>query len=532
MFLVRSESGGRFRGIPGVSAVVGEAARVLGTPGRDVLVFEGTLHPDTGLDLDGVLKLCRSGPLLKGWRQIRGRYAGVYLTAAERTAVAFTDHLGSHEVYYWHDGARFAVGDAFAALVRGLPGAARRLDTAAAEEFTALGLMVGGKTFAGGVRRLAAGSTLTLRPDGAKVDRFWRYTMDSSRRPDRDLDDAVDECWALLTTSADRVRSELGANGTVLLGLSGGMDSRLTAVLCRQAGIRVFPYFFGERQSDAARVAGAVAQRLGLALHFPGSNRSFPDLFRQSVDHQPMADLEWCKYLTGREDLLRALPPMAGLMSGHLGDHLLGNWSPRASRGPDDDGQLAAELVSMCALEPLGAQAAERIAAAVRLQLAEIGGSVLQRKQGFWFHCMNPSVRRCGLFHQFSTLPHFSLFEEAGVTDFALSLPPRWHLRNRFYSRLYERHAPDLHPARLPVENGSNDHKPVERWLTGNPLLREKVAELVDLREPVDVCDPALTFAAAVAEITAGRASRTWIHRFFRHLTVRAYQHAFEEGGS
>ncbi|MFI0898195.1 hypothetical protein [Streptomyces sp. NPDC020983] len=531
MFLVRSEPAGEFAGIPGVSAVVDEAARVLGTPGRDVLVFEGTLHPDSGLDLDGVLRLCRSGPAGRGWEQVRGRYAGVYVNAADRTAVAFTDHLGSHDVYCWHDGARFAVGNAFTALVRGLPGAARRLDTAAAEEFTSLGLVVGGRTFAAGVRRLAAGSTLTLRPAGAKAERFWRYTMDGGS-PERDLDDAVDECWALLTASADRVRRALGANGTVLLGLSGGMDSRLTAVLCRRAGIDVIPYFFGEPQSDAARVAGAVAQRLGLELHFPGGNRSFPNLFGRSVDHQPMADLEWCKYLTGREGLLRSLPPVAGLMSGHLGDHLLGGWGPRAPHGPDDDGRLAAELVSMCALEPAGGRAAERITAAVRLQLAEIGGSVLQRKQGFWFHCTNPSVRRCGLFHQFGTLPHFSLFEDVGVTEFALSLPPRWHLRNRFYSRLYERHAPDLAPARLPVENGSNDHKPVERWLTGNPLLREKVAELVDPREPVDVRTSGPTFAAAVEQITAGRASRNSIHRFFRHLTVRAYQHTFEGGGS
>ena len=364
-----------------------------------------------------------------------------------------------------------------------------------------------------------------LDANGASAQQAWQYRLDQQAYADAELDEVVDAGWHAVQQAAARLAARLGPGAVVSLGLSGGLDSRLTLCAAMAAGCDIRPYFFGEPDSSEAGLAAMVAHRLGATLQLPGACSSFPRYFRRSLLFQPMADLEWCKYWSGRDQLTQS---SLAVMSGHLGDHFLGEWSVRARWGPDDDRGLAAELISSCALEKADDATSDRIIGEIAAQTAEIGGSVRQRKQGFWYMAINPSIRRCGLFSTRGAVPHFTFFEDRGVLEHGLAIPLAYRRRNRYYLRLFERHLPDVCPAAIPLADGRNGHKPIEKWLFGNRTFRAEIRKLVDLEKTYLTNSRHPRIGDVVESIMSGGESRNEIHQFFRCLTIRAYQTAFE----
>jgi asparagine synthetase B (glutamine-hydrolysing) len=524
MFLV---SGSAVRGSGQPVVVCTEPAVQFGDAGRDRLVFSGVVYPDTGRSVDDVLRLCRQRAPVAEWRSVKGRYAGAHVDLCTGELTVFTDHVGVHDVYAWQAGpdsdvTSWAVSDDFAALARSVPGPARRLDRVAAEQYLAFGFTVNGRTLAEGIRRLPPGARVRVADGRTQREAVWSYI---ERERHWTIDDAVDECWALLGRAASRVRAVTGPRSRGLLGLSGGRDSRVSARVCLDAGIDVRPYFFGERVSEAAEVAEQVGTVLGLKVHFPERNREFPSYFERSVRSQPLADLEWCKYPTGRGELVADVD---AILSGHLGDHVFGVRSFRSSSGPGDDRSVARELFYSCAKEKTDADAVDRIIDEVSVQVAAIGGSVSQRKQGFAFHTVNMGVKQCGLFRDFSGVPHYSLFEDVDVIDAALAIPASWRLRNRFYQRMFARYLPELDVGEIRAPGRSNDHKPVDEWLRGNTRFADAVCDLIDPDEDTGLPGNYRTFAEAVTDIIAGRSTKNDIHAFFRRLTIGSYQRHYE----
>ena len=522
MFLIASHDEPDGQGIPGFRVVADESVAVLGEPGRDCLVLAGVLYPDTGLDANDLLRMFRERE--QDWRDVKGNYAGVYLDAATGGLVAFNDHAGIHDLYAWLDDPEgaVAVSDDFAALARHVPAAARRLDRRAAEQYIVLGTTVNGRTFAEGIRRLPPGSRLSAVDGTFTRDAVWRYEM---RPADWTMDEAVDHCWELLLRSARRTRALTGPLSRCPLGLSGGRDSRITARVCLDAGIDVRPYFFGEHASDAALVSVDVAGALDLKVDFPGRNRELARYFDRSSRDQPLADLEWCKYLTGRDVLIA---DANAVLSGHLGDHIFGIQSFRAATGPEDDRGVARELFQNYAMEHAHPDTVEEITAEITSQIAAIGGSILQRKQGFHYHTKNMTVRQCGLFRTLEGIPHYSPFEDIDVLDAALTLPNSWRLRNRFYQRMFDVHLPELGVDRIRAAGSDNEHKPVHLWLRGNAEFSSAVHTLVDPGEDFGLYGQDLTFGEAAERIVGGVATKNDVHRFFRRLTIKAYQRHYE----
>jgi asparagine synthetase B (glutamine-hydrolysing) len=530
MFLIAKHDGPDPHDVPGFRVLTAGPVTVLGERGRDILVLAGVLYPDTRLRPDDVLRMFRDERPLEQWRTVKGCYAGAYVDARTGGVTVFNDHAGIHDVYAWLDRpggpsapvANFAVSDDFATLARHVPAAARRLDGDASVQYVALGTTINGRTFAEGIRRLAPGTRLTVLNGEITRQAVWRYEM---RPAGWTMDEAVTHCWDLLGRAAQRMRALTGPRSRGLLGLSGGRDSRITARVCLDAGIDVRPYFFGEQNSDAATIVNQIAQALDLKVEFPGHNRGLARYFDRSLRHQPLADLEWCKYLTGRDELVADADAM---LSGHLGDHVFGIRSFRAATGPEDDRGVARELLQNYLLEKTDPDTAERIVDEITAQVAEIGGSVIQRKQGFHFHTMNMTAKQCGLFQTLERLPHYSPFEDIDVLEAALTLPDAWRLRNRFYQRMFTQCLPELGVDRISAAGSGNEHKPIHEWLRGNADFAEGVAALVDPGEDLGLYRQERTFGDATAQILAGQATKNDIHQYFRRLTIQAYRRYYE----
>ncbi|MGW7574929.1 hypothetical protein [Streptomyces sp. NPDC054765] len=515
------------QGLPGLRVVTDDRVAVLGRTGHDLLVFDGVLHPDSGLTPERLLQLLRrtaGAGTAADWAPVKGRYAGAYLRAGPggTRLLAFHDHLGVSDLYAWIDGAdravrRFAVGNDFAALLPWAPASARRLDTYAADAFRVLGATVNGRTFARGVRRQPPGTLLTLDGGTVRRERSWRYRFEPTAR---DRDEALDTCWQLIERAGRRIAAGTQQGGPALLGISGGHDSRVTGAACVAAGLEVIGYFFGERRSAAGRAAGHVARTLDVPLDFAGRNRELPRYFDASLRHQPMADLEWCKYLPGRDSLVA---DSGALLSGRLGDHLFSEKGHQPEDGPQDDDGIATDVFRELAKEATDPATTERIIADITQELSDLGGSGVQRRRGFNFHSMSMSVKQCGLFHTLGKIPHYSVFEDLDVFESALDLPNAWRVGNRFYDTLLERHQPRLAPGRIGVPT-TNEHKPIERWLRDNAEFADHAGRLLDPAEDMALSGQRQTFGQALDAMLTGRATRNEIHQYFRRATVKVYE--------
>ncbi|MGW1835151.1 hypothetical protein [Streptomyces sp. NPDC002067] len=530
MFLVLGDGTAETRGLRGLRLVTDGGVRVLGRHGHDLLVLDGVLHADGGSTPEELLHRLRrpggAGPD-GDWSRVRGSFAGAYLSAGPggTRLLAFNDHLGVSDLYTWIDGPDhavrgFAVGNDFAALLGHLPQRARRLDTRAADAFRALGATVNGRTFARGVRRAPPGALLAFGDGAVRRGRSWRYRFSPRAR---DMDEAVERCWELIGRAGRRIAASAAPGAPALLGVSGGHDSRVTGAACAAAGMELTGYFFGERDSSAARAAGEVARILGVPLGFTGPARELPRYFEESAHRRPLADLEWCKYLPGRGPLVAGA---GALLSGRLGDHLFSDKGHQPEDGPQGDREIAESLFAELAKEAAPEAAAEAVVADITEELSGLGGSGVQRRRGFNFSSMSMSVKQCGLFHTYGRVPHHSVFEDLDVFESALDLPNAWRVGNRFYDTLLERKQPLLAPARTAVPT-TNEHKPLERWLRGNTEFAAHAGRLFDPAEELGPCGARRTAGESVDAIVAGRATRDEIHQYFRRATVRAYERIY-----
>ncbi|MEV0261228.1 hypothetical protein AB0I49_07775 [Streptomyces sp. NPDC050617] len=528
--MVAADASAGERGLPGLRVVTDDRVTVLGRDGHDLLLFDGVLYPDSGMTPERLLRMLRNtagAATAADWAPVKGRYTGAYLRAGAggTRLLAFNDHLGVADLYSWADGPDravrgFAVGNDFPALLARVPARARRLDERAADAFRVLGATVNGRTFAEGVRRQPPGALLSFDRGTVRRARSWRYRFEPAAR---DMDEALDTCWRLIERAGRRIAACAPPGGPALLGVSGGHDSRVTGAACVAAGMELTGYFFGERHSAAGRAADRVAQALGVPLDFAGHHRELPRYFAESLRRRPMSDLEWCKYLPGRDALVAK---SRVLLSGRLGDHLFSDKGHQREDGPHGDRAIAAELFRELAKEEAGEAAAERITADIAEELAGLGGSGVQRRRGFNFQSMSMSVKQGGLFHAFGKIPHYSVFEDIDVFESALDLPNAWRVGNRFYDTLLERERPRLARSSIDAPT-TNEHKPIERWLRGNAEFAEQAGRLLDPAEDMAVPGRERTFGQALDAMLAGRATRNDIHQYFRRATVKAYERTY-----
>jgi Asparagine synthase len=447
--------------------------------------------------------------------------AAVVRAGAPCDVTLVAHRYGFVDLFHWSEGGRFLASPSLAALLRqlALAGVPLALDEDSVAEYLAVDFVPEGRTWVRGVHRAAPGSVVTLSPAGVRCERRWRYRLSGAAA---DHDTAVDDLHRALTDAAGEA-ARYAAGRPVALALSGGLDSRVTAALLKAAGVDVVAYFIGEPVSDAAEVARAVAAALDLPLRFPSANRELTASFDDSLAYSPMSNLEWCKYVTGRHHV----GPYAALASGYLGDHLVGEWPFATSEGPADTEGLGDLLVSRCLVQPVGADLRRRLVASFARMLAVWDGPVAERKQAFWWETVNLEMKECGIRHDFGRSPHFSLFESGPVVELGLSLPVEWHLRNRFYRSYFRRRLPHLWTDRIRVENRTNDHKPIERWIAGNDEFAGYLEAHLDAMAALPGVGEPVTHGRLLDDVRQGRLSRNRVHALFRSLTVAAFAHTY-----
>ncbi|GAA1972850.1 hypothetical protein [Kitasatospora viridis] len=500
-----------------------DSARTIRQPDGSLLLFEGNLYPDSPVTTADLAQQFAAGRPAQRLAEAKGQYSGAHLDPAGGTVHAFNDHLGVHDVFIRQSGDSFALGNDLGALLRALPTTADELDETAVEDYFALEFALGGRTFARSVRRASPAALITAEARGGapRAERYWQWQHEPAVEG---FDDAVDAMYELLLGATRRIAALGSAPERWCLGLSGGLDSRVVGALARTAGLRPHGYFFGERESDAGSVTGQLATALGIEVRFPGRNREFPAHFATSLDRFPMANLEWCKYVTGRD----RLPDYDALLSGRRAELFL-RGTAQYFRSGFPERATPEDFYDAFAGTSADEGHRKPVCARLEAELRDVPGSSLRKRRHLGQLRMHSSWKDCALFRDFAGRPHYSPFDDLDVISYGLRLPPEWQRGARFHRALLERHFPHVAESRIRRDEvGNNDNKPLERWLSGNEDFLRAVRECVpDPAEPVPGERSLGSYEETARRISEGRHSRNEIHYFFRRLTVAGFRKAY-----
>ena len=144
-------------------------------------------------------------------------------------------------------------------------------DEVSKEEFLLTGYVTGADTLYPNVKQVQAGEMIDVSPDESgnmivTPTRWYRFVHDEPPRWD---EDDLRQELNRRTLSVHRRLVEYAAGRQVVIPLSGGYDSRLTATILKQMGYKnVISFTYGIEGNVEARVSEQVAKKLGLRWHF------------------------------------------------------------------------------------------------------------------------------------------------------------------------------------------------------------------------------------------------------------------------
>lgn len=192
----------------------------------------------------------------------------------------FNDYFGIYHLYGDEHGN--VVSSSFLAVLRSLEEA--RVSPQALYEYIFDAASYGTETLIRGVRRLETSRIHALQPRRKWLPKTCRLAQ--SELPGR-FEDQVDAANADLVSYFEMLRANFGER--LLLGVSGGYDSRLLLAAALKAGARPQLFVGGGAASADVRVAKALAAARGLRLeHFDTAALAEPpaDRFPQSVEEK------------------------------------------------------------------------------------------------------------------------------------------------------------------------------------------------------------------------------------------------------
>ena len=495
------------RGNDWAAAAIAPPARLAGCDAGiinehgDILIWTGDVvlpdcRPKTTYDADEPLSVGRQ--LLDRLRQrgidaladIDGSFCGAWYAGGEDRWIVFNDRFGLIPVFYAASGDRIVIGP-YAWLAWQATGRPLHLQQEGVVDVLRATNVMGDRTLIEGVHWLVGGSALLL-PRGPvpgcrlETRTYWEY-----HNPPQAADKFEAAAEAGAEVILDTVRQQASGDAPLLMGISGGMDSRMILAACDALGSVPATYTLGWPFSEDVRFGRQLAAA-AVAAH---------TLIEPQQDallaHLPRLIVECDGLHSGRHlGLVTALGDFLADRAGSvlLEGYLLGMVGGSAT--VEDDDLPLDRPAHACRWAGKHFHAGGDIETINSLLLPEIARSSLQRWQGEIDDRYrrapggNPFERaeytimngRSGRIDALGThlLRTHAVVRSPGTTrrwlDFFASLPADWRRGKRLYMQILRRRFPRF--ARIQRANYSGLPISDSRWLREYCWQREKLYRL------------------------------------------------------
>ena len=267
---------------------------------------------------------------------LNGSFAVVLHTPS--VVLAAVDRVRSIPLYYGQQGHLCMVSDD-ARKVRDFV-AAQSTSMLASYEFLLLGYVTGGDTLFPSVRQLQAGEVVRMgavsEGSGFSTHRYYRFLhKDLWSAPAEELFPILDSIFA---RAFERL-AQSSRGQTLVIPLSGGLDSRLISVMLKRLGMEnVICFSYGRPGNRESRISRDVASTLGYPWHFVPYTRTAWATWFHSEERK--AFYRYCDGLSSLPviqdwpaiwDMKKQglIPENSVFVPGHTGDFLSGKHIPR-----------------------------------------------------------------------------------------------------------------------------------------------------------------------------------------------------------
>ena len=285
-----------------------------------LLLFKGFLYFDTPFVPEDIIEFLTAETEFADFKKFKGNYCGCLVDKRENTVFMFTDQLGLNDLYYYFKDGELILSDKFSEFFNLKNFFINDTDQLALSQFVMYEHVVGDRTFISHIKTVPYASVNKIDLLNGTCDhiRYWQYMPCPA--DNFDVEKGFAKLDSLLKNSSARILKAYPDND-FLIGLSGGLDSRLAAKYAIQSGYKLKPFVFGNKNSDAVKIASKVAKQLKLDLNIQYIKNSFFDLKKEHVAYDPMMNIMYTAYCSVKDNL----PSAECVLSGFNGDNIFGS---------------------------------------------------------------------------------------------------------------------------------------------------------------------------------------------------------------
>ena len=419
-----------------------------------ILIFKGYLFPENKLDEKQLLiSIIKNG--LDIISKLKGNFCGVFCDLDENIISFFTDKVRYFDLFYYFSNDIFLISDKFIEMMRSKLFSVIDVNIQALLEFVIFEYPILGKTFLNEIYFVPLGSIYQIDLTQKTLEKKNYYNI--IFKPNRDFykNRRYDDLEKLFDNAIIRIKGLFPSNIIYGLGLSGGLDSRLTAYLAKKHDLKIKTFIFGEKKSDAYYIARKIARKLRLDHYELGYERDFFQYAEKGINYNPMMSLYYAWYYA----IYKRLPKFNIFLTGFFGGGQYGELHKTSYLYIKNSEQFANEILNAYFKYDLGEDGIDFFknkSLLSRIKGDLINFSTNSPNSEYWekfeefnykrqliYVKNNPSFNFYGL-HEFN----YSVLVDQDIVDFFLQLPPFLRLKRKYFLEFLKDKTPHLYKIR------------------------------------------------------------------------------------
>ncbi len=287
-----------------------------------LLLFNGYLYPDIPVTVDDLFAQLAGGQIHQSLEQFKGQFCAFLISKnTDQPMIKIcTDILGMRDIFYHYKDKNLIISTKFTDFFQLKNFSQDDLDSTAIAEFLLYEHVFHDRTFISSIKLLpyASVGTFLLAEERCITERYWEFTYTPERKKSRR--EVYEQLDSLFTKAMERIAA-VASPQPFIIGLSGGLDSRLVAFYAKKMGFDLSAFLFGTAGADAFDISRQIADSLQISLSINEVPDSFFSSYKEHMQYDPMMNVMYTAYTSIGD----SLPAKANMLTGFNGDNMFGS---------------------------------------------------------------------------------------------------------------------------------------------------------------------------------------------------------------
>ena len=285
---------------------------------NQLLIIKGHLYPDLNYNFVDMFNYLSNKSIDKTFKKFKGKYCGVFINKQNNSITIFNDQLGLNDLFYYYKNNELIISNKFVDFFKIKYFRKKDLDLTALNEFLLYEHVFLDRTFIKDIKLLRYANLKRFLYKNVETINYWSYRFKENTQFNKKK--SMKKLDLLFKQSMQRIH-KLNPDKNFLIGLSGGLDSRLVAKYAIQESMKLHPFVFSNKNSDAFHISQKISKVLNLNLKKLVIKDDYWKWKDKHLKHNPMMNLMYTAYYSIAKDLDKNKI----MLTGFNGDNLFGS---------------------------------------------------------------------------------------------------------------------------------------------------------------------------------------------------------------